>query len=127
MTFTNKNSNDLNLASLDWWNELWLNEGFATFVGWLAVDNLYPEWKVWSLFLLDDYARGKELDSLRSSHPIDVPVKSPAEITQIFDAISYCKGASVIRMLNSFLGKDGFKNGLYGQNWLLDVEFDLIF
>ncbi|KAJ3041844.1 Aminopeptidase 2 mitochondrial [Rhizophlyctis rosea] len=100
-----------NLVTMDWWNELWLNEGFATFVGWLAVDNLYPEWKVWSLFLLDDYARGKELDSLRSSHPIDVPVKSPAEITQIFDAISYCKGASVIRMLNSFLGKDGFKNG----------------
>ncbi|KAJ3052261.1 Aminopeptidase 2 mitochondrial [Rhizophlyctis rosea] len=100
-----------NLVTMEWWNELWLNEGFATFVGWLAVDNLYPEWKVWSLFLLDDYARGKELDSLRSSHPIDVPVKSPAEIGQIFDAISYCKGASVIRMLNSFLGKDGFKNG----------------
>ncbi|KAJ3295271.1 Aminopeptidase 2 mitochondrial [Borealophlyctis nickersoniae] len=100
-----------NLVTMDWWSELWLNEGFATFVGWLAVDNLFPEWKVWSLFLLDDYARGKELDALRSSHPIDVDVKNPAEITQIFDAISYCKGASVIRMLNSFLGKDGFKNG----------------
>ncbi|KAI9101248.1 peptidase family M1-domain-containing protein [Phlyctochytrium arcticum] len=100
-----------NLVTMDWWSELWLNEGFATFVGWLAVDNLFPEWKVWTQFLNDEHARGKELDGLRSSHPIDVDVKSPAEITQIFDAISYCKGASVIRMLNAFLGTETFKNG----------------
>src|SRR5690349_3383147 len=88
-------------------------QGFATFVGWLAVDNLFPEWQVWTQFLIDDYARGKDLDALRSSHPIDVDVKSPAEITQIFDAISYCKGASVIRMLNAFLGTETFKQGVF--------------
>ncbi|KAI8998411.1 peptidase family M1-domain-containing protein [Gaertneriomyces semiglobifer] len=100
-----------NLVTMDWWSELWLNEGFATFVGWLAVDNLFPEWRVWTQFLIDDYTRGKDLDALRSSHPIDVDVKSPAEITQIFDAISYCKGASVIRMLCAFLGEENFKLG----------------
>lgn len=109
MLLTNLHTHNLS----DWWSELWLNEGFATFVGWLAVDNLFPEWQVWTQFLIDDYARGKDLDALRSSHPIDVDVKSPAEITQIFDAISYCKGASVIRMLNAFLGTETFKEGEY--------------
>lgn len=97
---------------MDWWAELWLNEGFATFVGWMAVDNLFPEWKVWTQFVTNDYANGLALDGLRSSHPIEVDVKSPSEINQIFDAISYSKGASVIRMLNAFLGQETFMNGV---------------
>jgi aminopeptidase 2 len=101
-----------NLVTMDWWAELWLNEGFATFVGWMAVDNLFPEWKVWTQFVTNDYANGLSLDALRSSHPIEVDVKSPSEINQIFDAISYSKGASVIRMLNAFLGQDNFMNGV---------------
>ncbi|KAI8825989.1 peptidase family M1-domain-containing protein [Fimicolochytrium jonesii] len=101
-----------NLVTMDWWSELWLNEGFATFVGWMATDNLFPEWKVWTQFLVDDYASGKSLDALRSSHPIDVDVNSPAEISNIFDAISYCKGASVIRMLNAYLSTETFKKGI---------------
>ena len=110
-----------NLVTMDWWSELWLNEGFATFVGWMAVDNLFPEWKVWTQFVTNDYSHGLALDCLRSSHriffkfnhlAIEVEVQSPSEINQIFDAISYSKGASVIRMLNSFLGQETFMNGV---------------
>ncbi|KAI8907048.1 peptidase family M1-domain-containing protein [Powellomyces hirtus] len=101
-----------NLVTMDWWSELWLNEGFATFVGWMATDHLFPEWKIWTSFITADYSQGKELDALRSSHPIEVEVQSPSEIIQIFDAISYSKGASVIRMLNSYLGTDTFKTGI---------------
>ncbi|KAJ3182652.1 Aminopeptidase 2 mitochondrial [Geranomyces variabilis] len=101
-----------NLVTMDWWSELWLNEGFATFVGWMATDHLFPEWKIWTSFITGDYARGKELDAMKSSHPIEVEVHSPSEIIQIFDAISYCKGASVIRMLNSYLGTETFKKGI---------------
>ena len=101
-----------NLVTMDWWGELWLNEGFATFVGWLSTDHLFPEWKIWTQFVTSDFARGISLDSLRTSHPIEVDVKSPAEISQIFDAISYSKGASVIRMLNAFLGGNTFMNGV---------------
>ncbi|KAJ3102561.1 Aminopeptidase 2 mitochondrial [Phlyctochytrium planicorne] len=101
-----------NLVTMNWWNDLWLNEGFATFVGWLAVDNLFPEWDIWTQFIINDYSQGINLDSLRSSHPIQVDVKSPAEINEIFDAISYSKGASIIRMLNNSLGGDKFMNGV---------------
>ncbi|OAJ43042.1 hypothetical protein BDEG_26427 [Batrachochytrium dendrobatidis JEL423] len=101
-----------NLVTMDWWSELWLNEGFATFVGWLATDNIFPEWKVWTQFVTGDYSKGMGLDSMRSSHPIEVDVQSPAEINQIFDAISYSKGASVIRMLSSFLTTEIFSAGV---------------
>jgi aminopeptidase 2 len=97
---------------MDWWAELWLNEGFATYVGWLAVDYIFPDWDVFSSFITKDYARGIRLDSMRSSHPIEVDVKSPSEVSQIFDAISYSKGASVIRMLSSYLGQKVFQNGV---------------
>ena len=101
-----------NLVTMEWWSDLWLNEGFATWVGWLAADNLFPEWDIWTEFVVDDCQAGLRLDGLRSSHPIEVPVKSPAEISQIFDSISYSKGASVIRMLVTYLGERAFQAGL---------------
>ncbi|TPX47347.1 hypothetical protein SeMB42_g03352 [Synchytrium endobioticum] len=101
-----------NLVTMKWWSDLWLNEGFATFVGWLSTDFLFSDWDVWTQFVMDDMQRAYELDALRSSHPIEVDVKNPAEISQIFDAISYSKGASVIRMLNAALGGDNFMNGV---------------
>jgi aminopeptidase 2 len=70
-----------NLVTMEWWSDLWLNEGFATFVGWMAVDHLYPEWDVWTQFVIGDLANGLSLDSLRSSHPIQVDVKSPHEVS----------------------------------------------
>ncbi|ORX60726.1 aminopeptidase [Hesseltinella vesiculosa] len=101
-----------NLVTMQWWNELYLNEAFATWVGWLAVDHIYPEWDIWTSFVNDDMPRALKLDSLRSSHPIEVDVADASEIHQIFDAISYDKGASVIRMLSSWLGVDTFLAGV---------------
>ncbi|KAG0041376.1 hypothetical protein BGZ83_001887 [Gryganskiella cystojenkinii] len=101
-----------NLVTMEWWDHLWLNEGFATWVGTLAVDHLFPSWDTWPTFLVNDMQRGIALDSLRSSHPIEVPVNDPHEIHQIFDAISYSKGASVIRMLSTWLTVDVFLAGI---------------
>ncbi|KAI9352747.1 peptidase family M1-domain-containing protein [Obelidium mucronatum] len=101
-----------NLVTMTWWNDLWLNEGFATFVGWLSTDFLFPEWDVWTGFITGEMSQALNLDGLRSSHPIDVDVKSAKEVSEIFDAISYSKGASVIRMLNDFLGGQVFMDGV---------------
>ena len=97
---------------MDWWSELWLNEGFATWVGWLAIDRLHPEYLVWSSFVTEAVQTASQLDSLRASHPIEVPVKDALDIDQIFDAISYLKGSSVIRMLSNHLGVEKFLSGV---------------
>ncbi|KAH0378900.1 hypothetical protein KCU92_g8484, partial [Aureobasidium melanogenum] len=101
-----------NLVTMDWWSELWLNEGFATWVGWLAVDHLHPDWSVWSQFVTESMQTAFNLDSLRTSHPIEVPVRNALEVDQIFDSISYLKGSSVIRMLASHLGVETFLHGV---------------
>jgi len=101
-----------NLVTMDWWTELWLNEGFASWVEYIAVDKLFPQWKVWQSFVIDAHNPALGLDGLLTSHPIEVPVKHPSEIDEIFDAISYYKGASVIRMLANHLGLETFRKGL---------------
>ena len=88
-----------------------MNEGFATFAGWLAVDKLFPEWLVFSSFVARDLGYALGQDGMRSSHAVQVEVSSAEEIDQIFDGISYSKGASVIRMLQGFLG-DKFRVGV---------------
>ncbi|KAI4316496.1 hypothetical protein L6164_024476 [Bauhinia variegata] len=100
-----------NLVTMEWWTHLWLNEGFATWVSYLATDSLFPEWKIWSQFL-DESTEGLRLDGLAESHPIEVEINHAAEIDEIFDAISYRKGASVIRMLQSYLGAECFQKSL---------------
>ncbi|KAK2644944.1 hypothetical protein Ddye_020139 [Dipteronia dyeriana] len=100
-----------NLVTMEWWTHLWLNEGFATWVSYLATDNLFPEWKIWIQFL-DESTEGLRLDGLEESHPIEVDVNHASEIDEIFDAISYRKGASVIRMLQSYLGAEVFQQSL---------------
>ena len=80
-----------NLVTMDWWKELWLNEGFATFIGYLAVDNLLPEYNIWQQFITDAFTSALDLDALHNSHPIEVPVYHPSEIDEIFDQISYLK------------------------------------
>ncbi|KAI8606960.1 hypothetical protein BC830DRAFT_1042343, partial [Chytriomyces sp. MP71] len=91
---------------------LWLNEGFATFVGEMVTDHLFPKYNVWTEFVTNDMSRAMNLDSKRSSHPIQVFVNSAKDIPQIFDGISYSKGGSLIRMLKTFLGGDVFMNGV---------------
>lgn len=101
-----------NLVTMDWWDELWLNEGFATWAGWLAIDHLHPEWEVWPQFINEGFESALSLDALRSSHPIQVPVRDALDVNQIFDAISYLKGCSVIRMLANHLGVKTFLKGV---------------
>lgn len=100
-----------NLVTMEWWTHLWLNEGFATWVSYLAADVFFPEWKIWTQFL-DETADGLSLDALSESHPIEVEINHANEVDEIFDAISYSKGASVIRMLQSYLGAECFQRAL---------------
>lgn len=102
-----------NLVTMKWWNDLWLNESFATFMATKAVDKIYPEWDFWDQFLISEMTGGLSLDSLNSSHPVNVDVKSPAEVRQIFDEISYNKGGSVLMMLEDFIGQRNFQDGLH--------------
>ena len=101
-----------NLVTMKWWNDLWLNESFASWMSYLAVDHLFPEWKVWARFIVEDQALGLNQDSLENTHPIEVKIGSPDEIRTVFDAISYDKGASVITMLHDYLGPDVFRDGI---------------
>ncbi|MEO9309550.1 MAG: M1 family metallopeptidase [Nitrososphaera sp.] len=101
-----------NLVTMEWWNDLWLNESFATFMATKFVDKFYPEWKLWDQFLEDTMNTAMALDALHSSHPIDVKVNSPSEIREIFDAISYDKGGCVLRMLENFVTEKVFRAGL---------------
>ncbi len=101
-----------NLVTMDWWTDLWLKEGFAEFIMYMSVGQLYPEMETWSSFVADILGPALELDALNSSHPIEVEVGHPSEVSEIFDLITYNKGASIIRMLHSFIGAENFKNGL---------------
>ncbi|KAG6444849.1 puromycin-sensitive aminopeptidase [Manduca sexta] len=101
-----------NLVTMEWWTHLWLNEGYASFVEFLCVNHLFPEYDIWTQFVTENYIRALELDCLKNSHPIEVPVGHPSEIDEIFDDISYNKGASVIRMLHRYIGDDDFRKGM---------------
>lgn len=101
-----------NLVTMKWWNDLWLNESFATFMATKFVDMVRPEWRMWDQFAEDTVANALRLDSLRSTHPIDVRVRSPAEIREIFDAISYDKGGSILQMVERLVGEPAFRRGL---------------
>lgn len=101
-----------NLVTMDWWDELWLNEGFATWVGWHAVDHLHPDWQVWAQFVNEGMEAAFRLDGIRASHPIHVPVRDALDVNQIFDSISYLKGCSAIRMLANHLGVETFLKGV---------------
>lgn len=101
-----------NLVTMDFWDGLWLNEGFATWMSWYACDALYPDWKVWESYVSDDLQQALALDGLRSSHPIEVPIKSASEVNQIFDAISYAKGSSLLKMISKWLNEEVFVKGV---------------
>ena len=101
-----------NLVTMKWWNDLWLNESFATFMATKIVDKFYPEWNLWDQFLDDAMLEAMSLDALKNSHPINVNVNHPAQIREIFDAISYDKGGSVLRMLENYVGIENFRKGL---------------
>ncbi|MFP3164387.1 MAG: M1 family metallopeptidase [Acidianus sp.] len=109
------------LVTLKWWNDLWLNESFATFMSYKAVNWLHPDWDYWGEFLYSETAGAMEKDSLHITHPIEVEVKKPEEIEQLFDDISYGKGASILRMIESYMGEEEFRKGI--SNYLNKFSF----
>jgi len=101
-----------NLVTMEWWTHLWLNEGFASYIEYLAVDHIFPKWDIWTQFLQADHGVALHYDGLKNTHPIEVEVHHPSEISAVFDAVSYSKGASIIRMIAEYLGEKDFRDGL---------------
>lgn len=118
-----------NLVTMSWWDGLWLNEGFAAFMEHFCVDALYPDYLIWEQFTTGAFGAAQRLDALKSSHPIIVPIKHAEEVEQVFDAISYCKGSTVVNMISAILGKEKFQEGLqlymkrhaYGNTETIDL------
>ncbi|XP_026799508.3 endoplasmic reticulum aminopeptidase 1 [Pangasianodon hypophthalmus] len=100
-----------NLVTMQWWNDLWLNEGFAKFMEFVSTNITYPELQVNDYFLEKCFT-AMGVDSLSSSHPISTPVENPAEIREMFDDVSYQKGACVLNMLRDFLTPEVFNLGI---------------
>ena len=99
------------LVTMSWWNGIWLNEAFATFMEMLAVDAWKPEWQRWTTFGVSR-AAALSLDGLHSTRPIEFPVTSPRDADAMFDVLTYEKGASVLRMLEQYLGPVVFREGV---------------
>jgi len=99
------------LVTMGWWDNLWLNEGFASWMQEKAAEHFYPQWKTW----LNGYGQKQyamALDALRTSHPIQQPVADQSEAMVAFDAITYNKGQAFIRMLENYLGESAFRDGI---------------
>ncbi|XP_025832297.1 aminopeptidase N [Agrilus planipennis] len=101
-----------NLVTPKWWTDLWLNEGFASYMEYIGTNAIYPEWNVLDQFVVYELQSVFSLDALKSSHEISVEVNNPTEINDIFDRISYAKGATIIRMMDNFLTTEVFQRGL---------------
>ncbi len=99
------------LVTMRWWNGIWLNEAFATFMEMLAVDAWKPEWKRWDSFSVSR-AAAMAVDGLRSTRSIEFPVLSPEECRAMFDILTYEKGAAVLRMLEQYLSPEIFRDGI---------------
>jgi puromycin-sensitive aminopeptidase len=109
------------LVTMRWWNGLWLNEAFATFMEMLAVDQCKPDWQRWTSFAVSR-AAAMLVDGLRSTRPIEFPVRLPAEAAGMFDILTYEKGAAVLRMLEQYLGGEVFRRGI--SEYLRKHEYD---
>ncbi len=99
------------LVTMAWWDDLWLNEAFATWMAFHVVDGWKPEWRMWQDFQHHRSA-ALSMDALRHTHPVYTEVRSPDEATENFDLITYEKGASVVRMIERYLGAETFRAGV---------------
>lgn len=101
-----------NLVTMKWWDELWLNEGFANFMEYFVVDHFFPQWHILEEYLISEKSAAMRLDSLPSSKAIVKKVATPDQTTQAFDEIAYEKSGSLIRMLYDLIGPESFRIGL---------------
>jgi aminopeptidase N len=100
-----------NLVTMRWWNGIWLNEAFATFMALLTIDAMRPDWERWSAFARA-CAAAKEVDALHSTRAIEYEVHSPNDTAGMFDVLTYQKGAAILRMLERYLGPEAFRDGI---------------
>jgi len=102
-----------NLVTMKWWNNLWLNESFATIMEYMAVDALHPDWNMWLEFATSEPVMALRRDSIDGVQPVQTDVQHPDEISTLFDgAIVYAKGARLLRMLQQYVGNEAFQSGL---------------
>ncbi|QGA68338.1 M1 family metallopeptidase [Sulfolobus sp. E11-6] len=101
-----------NLVTLKWWDDLWLNESFATFMSFKSLKYLFPQWDSEGHLIYSETLSALEDDSLSTTHPIEAHVRDPHEIEQMFDNISYGKGASILRMIEAYVGEENFRKGV---------------
>src|SRR5438067_8537915 len=99
------------LVTMKWWNGIWLNEAYATFMELLCVDEFRPDWDRWTTAGIDRNG-AMVIDGLSSTRAIEFPVADPREAEQMFDPLTYQKGAGVLRMLERYIGAEGFRNGI---------------
>ncbi|ACP36735.1 Peptidase M1 membrane alanine aminopeptidase [Sulfolobus islandicus L.S.2.15] len=110
-----------NLVTLKWWDDLWLNESFATFMSFKSLKYLFPQWDSEGHLIYGETLSALEDDSLTTTHPIEAHVRDPHEIEQMFDNISYGKGASILRMIEAYVGEENFRRGVV--NYLNSFKF----
>jgi puromycin-sensitive aminopeptidase len=99
------------LVTMRWWNGIWLNEAFATFMSYLCVDDMEPSWTVFDAFQTNRML-AFEVDALMNTRPIEFPVESPDDASGMFDTLTYTKGGAVLRMIEQWLGRDVFRDGI---------------
>lgn len=102
-----------NLVTMQWWDDLWLNESFANMTEYLATDRLHPEWQIWEEFVAADSISATNRDVYKDVQAVRVEVDNPAEIHTLFDpSIVYAKGGKLLKMLHDLLGDDAWRKGL---------------
>uniref|UniRef100_A0AAY4BIF8 Leucyl/cystinyl aminopeptidase n=1 Tax=Denticeps clupeoides TaxID=299321 RepID=A0AAY4BIF8_9TELE len=117
-----------NLVTMKWWNDLWLNEGFATYMQYMSIGKVFPELEIGNEFLSTRF-QALAKDSLNSSHAVSAVANTPEQVAEMFDSVSYEKGASILVMLNSALPDGNFQKGIIAYlnkyKWSNAVNQDL--
>ncbi len=100
------------LVSPAWWDDVWLNEGFAKWMEFVYTDKIYPEWDLYQQFIAQRWLAVMQHDAISFSHPINMKIMHNDQLTGIFDAITYSKGSSLLRMMKNFMGNNTFNRGI---------------
>ena len=100
------------LVSPAWWDDLWLNEGFAKWMEFVYTDKIHPEWKLYEQFISQRWLSVMQNDAVSFSHPVNMKITDNNQLTSIFDAITYSKGSSLLRMMRNFMGNGTFNRGV---------------